>query len=111
VRRVLMGDLRALVRLGLEDLLGGINVEVLTTPGRAELLERLLVTLPDVVVLDLDEEHSVELAGRIATEYPAVRVVACSAATPRLRVYPPFHHGECYECPLEPDQLAAAFGT
>ncbi|HET9657735.1 MAG TPA: hypothetical protein VFP72_20455 [Kineosporiaceae bacterium] len=106
-----MGDLRALVRLGLEDLLGEIDVELLAAPGPAALLDRLLVTLPDVVVLDLDQEHTPELADRIATDYPAVRVVACSADLPRMRVYPPFHRGECYECPLEPDQLAAAFGT
>lgn len=111
MRRVLMGDFGALVRAGLEEMLREMNVEVLAAPSQGEILQRLLVTLPDVVVLDLDRPCTPRLADRIASDYPAVRIVACSAETPRLRVYPPFHHGECYERRLDPDQLAAAFET
>jgi DNA-binding NarL/FixJ family response regulator len=105
--RVLMGDFRALARVGLEELLREQAVELLAT-AETDLLERLMATLPDVVVLDLDAEHSDELAHRIATDYPAVRLIACSIHHPTMRVYPAFHAGEWYECELDIKHFTAA---
>lgn len=105
--RVLMGDFGALARAGFEDLLSKQPVELLAA-DEGDLLNGLLATSPDVVVLDLDLEHSDELAYQIATDYPAVRVIACSTRHPTIRVYPAFHRGECYERELDADQFTAA---
>jgi DNA-binding NarL/FixJ family response regulator len=107
MKRVLMGDFGALVRAGFEDMLRERDVELIAAED-ADLVERLVTTLPDVVILDLDVDNSDELVQRITTEFPALKVVACSSRHPTMRVYPPFHHGESYDSPLDPDVLTAA---
>lgn len=108
VTRVLMGDFDALRRLGLEDIVAAHGAQLVTTTGR-DLLDDLVAALPDVVVLDLDKPETVGLARTITKTFPAVRVVACSSAHPRMRIYPPRHYGEFYDSALEPEQLKAAF--
>jgi DNA-binding NarL/FixJ family response regulator len=101
-----MGDFGALARAGLADILRGEPVDVLSPDGNV--LEQLRATLADVVVLDLDLEQSDELAHRIATDYPAVKVVACSTRHPTMRIYPAFHGGECYDDDLDAEHFTAA---
>ncbi len=107
--RVLMGDFGAIVRLGLRDVLDseGDRVATLETPN-AKIVAGLTQRPPDVVVLDLDSPDGPCLAFRIASEFPAVKVLACSAVEPTMRVYPPFHNGESYTVDLNPEVLLSA---
>lgn len=103
-----MGDFGAIVRLGLWDIFEerGDLVAEETATGNIE--ERIVVRLPDVVVLDLDTEGVEALAQRIAVGFPAVTVIACSSARPTMRIFPPFHRGESYVEDLDPRRLVAA---
>jgi DNA-binding NarL/FixJ family response regulator len=74
--------------------------------GPGEILERLTEFRPDVVVLDLDTDGELEVAGQIASNFPAVKVIACSSEEPTMRIYPPFHRGESYLSDLTPILLA-----
>jgi DNA-binding NarL/FixJ family response regulator len=93
--RVLVGPFGALVRAGLDDLLRHPRLQVVHA-GAEELHARLVAELPDVVLLDLDAPGTCETAHRLATDYPALTVVACSSVDPTMRIYPRFHHGESY---------------
>lgn len=106
---VLMGDFGAIVRLGFREIFDGQEVGLVTrqTPTR-ELVDRLVEEPPDVVMLDLDAEGTDLLAMRIASDYPAVKVIACSSAQPTMRIFPPFHHGESYVTELDAARLVAA---
>ena len=119
--RVVIGDFGAVARLGLLDILADEGLEVV---GRAdagerspEADERLVPTnvvrlvnevRPDVVVLDLDDESALEVAVQITSEFPAIKVVACSSEEPVMQVFPPFHHGESYLSELTRAHLAQA---
>ncbi|BCB76392.1 hypothetical protein GCM10022251_24110 [Phytohabitans flavus] len=105
--RVLMGDFSALHRLGLEDILRVDGIELMDTAG-TDVLARLLEALPDVIVLDLDKSSTDALVHEIVHRFPAVKVVACSATHPRMRVFPPLHYGEFYESDLDPALLTSA---
>lgn len=103
-----MGDFGAIVRLGLWEIFEtDLNV-VAEEAATGELMERLVAVLPDAVVLDLDTGGVEELARHIALQYPAVKVIACSSATPVMRIFPPFHRGESYLSELSPDLLVEA---
>lgn len=105
--RVLMGDFSALHRLGLEDILRVDGIELMDAAG-SDVLARLLEALPDVIVLDLDERATLDLVHVIVHRFPAVKVVACSASHPMMRIFPPLHYGEFYETDLDPALLASA---
>jgi DNA-binding NarL/FixJ family response regulator len=107
VTRVLLGDFEALARLGFRDVFRQSDLELLEA-HTTEILQRLLESLPDVVLLDLDKDGVVELAHQIASEFPAVKVIACSSATPTMRIFPPFHRGESYRSQLDPARLTRA---
>ena len=70
--------------------------------------DRLTEARPDAVLLDLDDEECLRVAAWIASSFPSVTVVACSADEPAMRVFPPFHRGESYELPLDRDRLVQA---
>jgi hypothetical protein len=110
VRRILFGDFGGVVRAGFEDVLRDQRVEVLRNDGR-DLVDELLDGLPDVVVLDLDAARTAELVQRLVREFPALKVVTCSSSRPLMQVYPPFHYGEFYDVPLEPDAFMSAVRT
>jgi len=107
VTRVLLGDFDALVRLGFRDVFRRVDVELLEA-DTLDILARLVESMPDVVLLDLDKDGVISLAQRIASEFPAVKVIACSSATPTMRIFPPFHHGESYRSQLDPTRLTCA---
>ncbi len=111
MKRVLIGEVGAIVRLGLRQLIAGDgSCEVVAEQlGPADLMDRLVDSRPDVVLLDLDdEEGSGRLVSTITADFPAVKVIACSATEPTMRVFPPFHHGESYESRLSPESLLEA---
>jgi hypothetical protein len=105
--RVLMGDFSALHRLGLEDILRVDGIELISTTG-SDVLGRVLEALPDVIVLDLDKRTTLDLVHVIVHRFPAVKVVACSARHPMMRIFPPLHYGEFYESDLDPVLLTSA---
>jgi DNA-binding NarL/FixJ family response regulator len=108
VARVLMGDFGAIVRLGLWDILEDGGDLVTEETATSQVLDRLVATVPDVVVLDLDTAGVEQLARRIAVEFPAVKVIACSSVHPSMKIFPPFHHGESYVESLDPTRLVEA---
>jgi DNA-binding NarL/FixJ family response regulator len=105
--RVLMGDFSALHRLGLEDILRVDGIELISTAGN-DVLGRVLEALPDVIVLDLDKRNTLDLVHVIVHRFPAVKVVACSARHPMMRIFPPLHYGEFYESDLDAVLLTSA---
>ena len=104
--RVLIGAFGAIARMGIRGLLDeeGIDVVAEATASSA-IVERLTEARPDVVFLDLDSEEALRTAAWIASAFPAITVIACSADSTAMRVYPPFHHGESYVCGLDRDAL------
>jgi DNA-binding NarL/FixJ family response regulator len=100
--RVVIGDFGAVARLGLLDILAEEGLEVV---GHARSLSEVR---PDVVVLDLDDESAQEVAIQITSEFPAIKVVACSCEEPVMQVFPPFHNGESYLSQLTRAHLAQA---
>jgi CheY-like chemotaxis protein len=99
--RVLMGDFSALHRLGFQEILRGDGIELVETTD-ADVVDRLVEALPDVIVLDLDRHDVMDLVHRIVHQFPSVKVVACSSAHPTMRVFPPLHYGESYTTELDP---------
>ena len=73
MRRVLIGELGAIVNLGLHDLIGSDSecqiVAESTAPGAV--LDELEATNPDVVLLDLDDMHTSRELARTITDYHA----------------------------------------
>jgi DNA-binding NarL/FixJ family response regulator len=110
VRRILFGDFGGVVRAGFDEVLRGQRVEVLNSDGR-DLVDGLLAGLPDVVVLDLDGAGTPPLIQRLVYEFPALKLVVCSSRRPLMQIYPPFHYGESYQVPLEPDAFMSALRT
>jgi len=110
VPRVLIGDFGSVLRLGLKDLLDEEGLDVVAESSVSlGTLDRLIESLPDIVVVDLDAGG--ELAARIAHDFPAVKVIACSSVEPLMRVFPPFHRGESYVSELDPESFVAAIRT
>ena len=105
--RVLMGDFSALHRLGLQDILRSDDLEVVEAAD-ADVLDRLVEALADVILLDLDQHHVLDLVHRIVYLFPSVTVVACSSAQPLMRIFPPLHYGESYTTDLDPALLTSA---
>jgi DNA-binding NarL/FixJ family response regulator len=109
VPRALVSHFGAIARLGLRTFLEEEGFEVVEPEyGSTQLLSRLGIERPDVVVLDLDSAGTEGLARCIAERYPAITVVACSSEHPTMRVYPPFQNGESYESDLSSALLAEA---
>ena len=96
------------MRLGLRELIGSADgCDVVAEPTDEEgIMDRLLEARPDVVLLDLEEGRSSNrLARAISSGFPAVMVIACSSDEPKMRVFPPYHHGESYVARLSPEAL------
>ena len=112
MHRVLIGQFGTVARMGLRELLQGQGVEIV---AEAELAEGILSCVsdvrPDVVVLDLDDDDALGTAERITSEFPAIKVIACSCEEPVMRVFPAFHHGESYASKLTADFLAQALSS
>jgi hypothetical protein len=131
-RRVVIGNFGAVAGMGLRDILAGEGLEVVgharprevpgppgergvrdrngerDVPETAGIVPLVNEVRPDVVVLDLDDESALEVAVQITSEFPAIKVVACSSEEPVMQVFPPFHHGESYLSQLTRAHLAQA---
>lgn len=106
MRRVLLGHFGNIVRLGLDELLREQGCEVVADDGQGEaLVDRLVNALPDVVVLDLDDQDGGDTARAISAAFPAVKVVAFSADGLTMQIFPAFHRGESYAVELSPEVL------
>jgi DNA-binding NarL/FixJ family response regulator len=112
MHRVLIGRFGSVARMGLRELLDGQGIEVV---AEAESVGGIVSCVsdvrPDVVVLDLDDEQALETVEEITSEFPAIKVIACSCEEPVMRVFPPFHHGESYASNLSAASLALAFSS
>jgi DNA-binding NarL/FixJ family response regulator len=112
MHRVLIGQFGTVARMGLRELLDGQGIEVV---AEAETNEGIVSVVnevrPDVVLLDLDDEESLETASELTSEFPAIKVIACSCEEPVMRVFPPFHHGESYASKLSAAHLALALSN
>jgi DNA-binding NarL/FixJ family response regulator len=107
---VLMGDFSALHRLGIQEILRGNDIELVETTD-ADVVNRLVEALPDVIVLDLDQHDVLDLVHRIVHLFPTVKVVACSSAHPMMRIFPPLHYGESYTTELDGALLTSVVRT
>ena len=112
MQRVLIGQFGTVARMGLRELLDGQGIEVVAEADTATGIVSLVNEVrPDVVVLDLDDECVLGLAEEITSEFPAIKVIACSCEEPVMRVFPPFHHGESYASKLSAPLLALALSS
>jgi DNA-binding NarL/FixJ family response regulator len=106
--RVLMANFGTIVRLGLQEFAEQEGLEVVADSETKTSVARLNDVRPDVVLLDLDDDRALALAWRIANDFPAIKVIACSSKDPVMMVFPPFHHGESYVSELSLAHLAYA---
>jgi DNA-binding NarL/FixJ family response regulator len=98
--------------MGLRELLDGQGIEVVAEADSAERIVSCVSEVrPDVVVLDLDDDDALGVAEEIASEFPAIKVIACSCEEPVMRIFPPFHHGESYASKLSASLLALALSS
>ena len=86
MHRVLIGQFGTVARMGLRELLDGQGIEVV---GEAESEEAIFSCVsevrPDVILLDLDDEEVLGMAEELTSEFPAIKVIACSPAPRPLR--------------------------
>ena len=109
MRRVVIGDFGTVARMGLRELLDAHGVEVVAEADNAAgVVTSVSEVRPDVVLIDLDNESGLETAEQLSSEFPAIKVIACSSEEPVMRVFPPFHHGESYASKLSAALLALA---
>ena len=74
--RVLLGNLEPMIRLGMIDVLADDGIEVIGEEERPQALVLMAGRLrPDVVVLDLLQRSSRELAERVRTASPGTKVI------------------------------------
>ena len=107
VRRVLMGDFAGLARLGYREVLSGPEIE-LVEAATPDVLDSVVSEVPDVVVLDDDDEATEDLVELIVHRFPALKVITCSSQRPLMRVFPPLHYGESYTTGLDGALLTSA---
>lgn len=110
MRRVLISDFGAVVRLGLREVLleAGIDVFDVVPEPDGSLIDQISDRHPDVVLIDLGLPGRSEDALLISEQFPSVKVIAITDDGSTMKVYPPFHAGESYSTALSPDQLVAA---
>ena len=106
--RVLIVDFGAIARQGFRETLVDLGFDVIGDCSVEEIEDRLRREEPDVVVIDLDRRGTRDLVERIAVAHPAVKVIACSAEQPRMRVYPDGGTGQSYTTRLDSESLAQA---
>lgn len=112
MHRVLIGRFGPVARMGLRELLDDQEVEVVAEAQLAlGIVSCVSEVRPDVVLLDLDDEAALGTAEEITSEFPAIKVIACSCEEPVMRVFPPFHHGESYASTLSAALLAVALSS
>ena len=111
MHRVLIGQFGTVARMGLRELLDGQGIEVVAEAESARGIVSCVSEVRPDVVLDLDDEGALGVAEEITSEFPAIKVIACSCEEPVMRVFPPFHHGESYASKLSAALLALALSS
>lgn len=111
MKRVLIGEVGGIVKLGLRELISNDSEcqVVGDEASDADVIDELDNEHPDVVLLELDDSRgSTDLAMAISVSHPAVKVIACSSSEPRMRVFLPFRNGESYVARMSPEKLIEA---
>ena len=112
VRRVLVGQFGEIPRNGLLHLLDEEGFRVVAeAAATSDIVQLVGEVRPEIVVLDLEDPRTPEVATQLTAEFPAVSVIAWSSGEPTMRVFPPFHHGESYTARLTAGALGAALKT
>jgi DNA-binding NarL/FixJ family response regulator len=111
VRSIVIGELSALLSLGLRELLESSEQFNVRETTMRDLLKDVQAVSPEVVVLDLDRADSDAMAERIVRSYPSIRVLACSSVKAVMRIYPSLDRGQPYMTALDPTSLTAALAT
>lgn len=107
--RVLLVDFGAIARKGFRDTLAERGFDVISLDCPVDQIEHWVRRHePDVLVLDLDGQCTAELATDITAAFPDMKVIACSAEQPRMRVYPRHGGGESFHRELDPESLSDA---
>ena len=102
--RVVVEGFDSLYALGLQDIIGVEDVEFCRAGGGgvSALLRR---SLPRVVLLNASLGTTAALVDELVHDYPGITVITCSPDTAEMQVYPAFHRGESFHCPLEPTEI------
>ncbi|MEY2570437.1 MAG: hypothetical protein QOE63_787 [Acidimicrobiaceae bacterium] len=105
--RVLIGDFNPVMRLGLRELLieAGCEVVAEDATDHGDLVDRLARSLPDVLVLDLEDE---DVARAVSVAFPSIKVIVCATSGESMRIFPRFHRGESFATPMSAENLAEA---
>jgi DNA-binding NarL/FixJ family response regulator len=104
--RVLLVDFGGIAREGFRDTLVERGFDVVALDCRVdEIRGEVERRRPDVVVFDMDGEDTAAVAEEVNSAFPGMKVIACSAEQPRMRVYPR-EGGEPYLASLDPGSLA-----
>jgi AmiR/NasT family two-component response regulator len=85
---VLVGDFGAIARAGVRDFLVEQGLSPIGDEAAGSVLAQVAKLHPDAVVIDMESEDSVVMAGVLASCYPEMTVIACSAERPMMRVTP-----------------------
>jgi DNA-binding NarL/FixJ family response regulator len=89
-RRVLLGNLEPMVRLGMIDVLAEDGIEVIGEEERPQALVLMAGRLrPDAVVLDLLQASSRELCERVRTASPDTKVILWARDEDAMEVLDP----------------------
>jgi AmiR/NasT family two-component response regulator len=108
MRRVLIGEFGEVPAMALRHLL---EQEGLTVVGEAAAEEEIVALVgevrPDVLLLDLDDARTEDIAVAAGARLSTLTVIAWSSAEPVMRVFPP-GQGKSQTSPLTFGRLAAA---
>ena len=87
--RVLIVNFGVIARRGLLGFLDDAGVDVVTESSEEQVATRLREARADVVLLNLDAAGATKRARALAASFPELKVIACSAESPRMLVLPP----------------------
>ena len=106
--RILLLGSGSVGTLGLRNSLAVEGFDIQTYESALDdVIERVSIDEPDVVILDVESEHANAAFERIAAAHLGVKVIICSLDEPNMPVFPAWG-GMPYDSPLDPDRLAAA---
>ena len=104
--RILIGNLRPILRLGLLATLTEAGLDVVGQEARAQrIIDEAGRLLPDAVVLDRDDEQSRILCARVRRVSPGTKVVLWSRDETLIEVHEPGSAAARVVSPTFPDDL------
>jgi hypothetical protein len=108
VPRILVGGFGPIARLGLRAILDQPAMGIVAECQPHSVMKLLATGSSHVVVLDLDDSGTDQLARSVVARHPAVTVIACSVERSLMRVYTPFGNGRSHDRELTAAALAEA---